>query len=88
MTGGLPPTAGTIASRRGRRRLRAGYGWTILALMTLQLAAADGGFFWYCHANDWRVPASAIQVWIAGSVVQVVGVAAVIARGIFATPDE
>jgi hypothetical protein len=49
----------------------------------VQLLIADGVFAWYGFDSSWHVPVSAIQVWLAATVVQIVGVLTVIARYLF-----
>lgn len=46
----------------------------------------DTAFFFYGFNNDWRVPAAAMDAWLAAAVIQVIGVVLVITRYLF--PDS
>jgi hypothetical protein len=59
------------------------YAYGALAAMGIQVLIADGAFYVYGFENHWRIPASAIDVWLGAVVVQVIGVVLVIARSLF-----
>ena len=56
--------------------------------MGIQVLIADVAFYWYgfehvINGRRWQIPAGAIQVWLAATVVQVIGIVLVIARSLF-----
>jgi hypothetical protein len=64
-----------------------GRGFT--ALMVLQVAAIDAGFFWYAGENNWKVSSSVMVAWLGAGVLQVVGsVALVVARHLFPGQED
>jgi hypothetical protein len=66
-------------------RLSKVVGYGALALMTAQVIVADTAFFLYGFGNDWKIPSSAIDAWLAAAVIQVIGVVLVITRYLFPT---
>ena len=54
-----------------------------LALMAVQIAAANTAFFLYGFENGWSIPVAAINAWLAATVIQVIGVVLVITRYLF-----
>jgi hypothetical protein len=54
-----------------------------LVAMGIQVLIADAAFYIYGYANGWHIPSSAIEVWLAAVVVQVIGVVLVITRSLF-----
>ena len=68
-------------------RLKRSYGKWILILMAAQLGVVNGAFIlmaWWGY--DWMVPAGIVQVWLAGTFVQIVSIVYVITRSLF--PSE
>lgn len=63
------------------------YAYALLGVMAGQLVIADAVFVIYGYANHWRVPVSAIQVWLAATVVEVIGVVLVIVKSLFPPGD-
>lgn len=54
-----------------------------------QVLCADAVFVTYAwHGMHWRVPAAAIESWLAATVVQVIGVVLVITRSLFPSNKE
>jgi hypothetical protein len=58
--------------------------WTLRAVFT-ELIIANGVFISYCLGNHWRIPTSAIDIWLGATVVQIVGVLLVIVKYLFPT---
>jgi hypothetical protein len=58
-------------------------GYGALGIMAVQLAVADTGFLFYGLWNHWKVPAAAIEIWLAAIVVQVIGVVLLITKYLF-----
>jgi hypothetical protein len=61
--------------------------WLLIA-MTVQLAVADAGFFWYGIANTWAIEPIVMEFWLSSAVVQVIGIVYVIARYLFPRRDQ
>lgn len=57
--------------------------YSALALMAVQIVAADAAFYCYGFFNDWDIPEGAIQAWLLAAVVQVVAVVLVVTRSLF-----
>ncbi len=74
-----------VATEQENRRLRFGIAIAALALMALQVPAANGVFAWYGLSAGWAVPSSAITGWLGTTVVEVVAVVLVIVNYLF--PD-
>jgi hypothetical protein len=67
------------------------YAYGSMTAMVLQIAIADVAFYIYgsehvVNGHIWQIPVGAIQVWLAATVVQVIGVVLVIAKSLF--PSE
>jgi hypothetical protein len=75
-----------VATEKENRRLRFGIAIAALALMALQVLAANGLFAWYGVAAGWAVPSSAVTAWLGTTVVEVVAVVLVIVNYLF--PNE
>lgn len=64
--------------------LRGRYARSLLWLMVLQLLAASAVFVAYSwRGRRWDVPPGVIKTWLGATVVQVVGVVAVVTRHLF-----
>lgn len=63
-------------------------GYGALGFMAAQLAVADVAFFLYGESNAWQIPASAIEVWLAATVIEVIGVVLVIAKYLFPSGER
>ena len=64
------------------------YGYGLLFAMIGQLAVADLAFFLYASLGyHWQLPNSVINVWIAGTLVEVIGVVLVVTRYLFPRRD-
>lgn len=61
-----------------------GFAWVLLVIMSAQITVADYVFYLYGEANGWEIPMGAIVGWLSATVIQVVAVVVVIARGLFA----
>ena len=69
--------------------LRQRYADWILRLLGAQFVVADAVFVAFAWAGTgWEVPSGVIEVWLAATVVQVVGVVAVVTRHLFPNRDE
>jgi len=64
-------------------RLRKIYGFSLIIAMGVVLLVADGIFVGYSIAYNFKDPTPAIQVWLGATVVQVVGVVAIVTRSLF-----
>jgi hypothetical protein len=89
----LPSTPSTAAlDKQGKRQhmvLKAKYGNVLLWMMGVQLLVANGVFITYAWVGrHWDVESSVMQVWLAATVVQVIGVVAVVTRNLFPGRDE
>lgn len=51
--------------------------------MATQLVVADAVFIAYGFGEHWRMPVAAIEVWLAATVIEVIGVVLVIAKYLF-----
>lgn len=72
-----------IERQRSDLNLGRRYAMVLLGALAIQIAIADGAFYVYGFYNHWDVPVSAIQVWLAATVIEVIGVVAVITRSLF-----
>jgi hypothetical protein len=75
-----------VVTEQANRGLRNGIAIAALALMALQVFAANGIFAWYGLAASWDVPSSAVTAWMGTTVVEVVSVVLVIVNYLF--PNE
>lgn len=67
--------------------LRRRYARSLLRMMVGQLGAANAVFVAYAWAgNAWDLDSGVVQVWLGATVVQVIGVVAVVTRHLF--PDR
>jgi hypothetical protein len=64
------------------------YAYGLFAVAVVQLAVADAVFLIYGFYNDWHVPAAAIDAWLGGTIVQVIGALLVVARALFASGTQ
>lgn len=68
--------------------LKRRYGRNLFRLMLAQLVVADAAFFLYAALGvDWNVPPSVMHVWLAATVVEVIGVVYVVTRYLFPNRD-
>ena len=58
-------------------------GYGALSVMGVQVLIADAAFFFYGFDNGWKIPATAIDAWLAAAVIQVIGVVLVIMNYLF-----
>jgi hypothetical protein len=58
-------------------------GYGALSVMGVQVLIADAAFFFYGFENHWKIPAAAIDAWLAAAVIQVIGVVLVITNYLF-----
>jgi len=76
-----------LAHLRQRLALRETYARNLSRILIAQIAIADIVFIVYAWAGmDWKIPPAAISAWLGAVVVQVVGVVAVVTKGLF--PEE
>lgn len=59
-----------------------------VALMVIQIAAANVVFVWYGDTNGWDIPPLAITGWMTATVVEVISVVLVITRYLFPSRSE
>ena len=74
-----------IENKGAKDRLGFGkvYAYGMFAAMAIQVLVADGAFYLYGASYGWHIPVGAIQVWLAATVVQIIGVVLVIAKSLF-----
>lgn len=73
-----------LDSAEQEHRLRQKYADGIIWLLGVQLLAADAVFVAFAWAGrGWDLPPGVIEVWLAATVVQVVGVVAIVTRHLF-----
>jgi hypothetical protein len=63
--------------------LRQTLGVVAVGLMVAQLVVANVGFFIYGNANNWEIPTGALAAWLSATVVEVIGIVALVARYLF-----
>jgi hypothetical protein len=80
---GEPITSLDRQERTQTHNLREKYANGALIAVAVQIGIADTVFVVYGFANGWNVPAQAMEVWLAATVVQVIGVVLVITRSLF-----
>jgi hypothetical protein len=69
---------------RDELRFRRVYAGSLLVAMAIQLAVVNVGFFLYAALGvDWDVNPSVMHVWLAATVVEVIGITAVVTRFLF-----
>jgi len=79
-----------IVDLKGKRvdlTLRQVFAYSILALVLVQIAVADVGFFVYADKNHWDIPPVVMSSWLGATVVEVIGIVIVIVTGLF-KPDS
>lgn len=69
--------------------LRTGYGVALLLLIVLQIALVDAVFIAYASwGAHWNVPATILNVWVGATVVQVLGIIAIVVHYLFPNQDR
>jgi len=84
-------TDGEIQTANEHLKLRLRRGIAIFAGLTAlgQVICADVVFVLYAQRGmHWRLPVSAIEAWLAATVIQVIGIVLVITRSLFPTQKE
>ncbi len=72
-----------------RNVLRKGYGWGLLAILACQIAFVDWIFYRYAdEGRDWNIESSVMTAWLTATVIEVVGIAAVVVRHLFPRRDK
>ncbi len=75
-----------LAGQQGDRRLKKLYGLAILIGVGLQLLIADLMFLGYAEWGvRWKVDPWVMSVWLTATVVEVLGVVAIVTTGLFST---
>jgi hypothetical protein len=70
-------------------QLRRSYARGLLAILALQIAAADVVFWVFAEVGEhWHLSDGVIQIWLAAAVVQIVGVVTVVTRHLFPRRDD
>jgi hypothetical protein len=77
-----------IERQRSDMNLGRSYARVLLGALAVQIAIADGAFYVYGFYNSWDIPVTAIEVWLAATVIEVIGVVAVITRSLFPTKSK
>ncbi|HWH20858.1 MAG TPA: hypothetical protein VN671_10020 [Solirubrobacterales bacterium] len=69
--------------------LRQSYADWIIRVLGAQLFVADVIFVVFAWAGrDWELPSGVIEVWLAATVIQIVGVVAIVTRHLFPSRDR
>jgi hypothetical protein len=69
--------------------LRQSYGDWIIRVLGAQLLVADFVFIAFAWAGrDWELSSGVIEVWLAATVIQIVGVVAIVTRHLFPNRDR
>jgi hypothetical protein len=64
--------------------LRRKYAWALLAILTAQIVIADAVFTVFADVGRrWRLSDGVIQIWLAATVIEIVGVVTVVTRHLF-----
>jgi hypothetical protein len=70
------------------------YAYGAVAAMAIQILIADAVFYLYGHNHldpsghhRWHISDGAIQVWLAATVIEVIGIVLVIAKSLFPSDD-
>jgi hypothetical protein len=88
----LPLSAAAALDKQDKKQdidLRRKYGNVLLWMMGVQLVVANGVFIAYAWAGaSWNVKEGVMQVWLAATVIQVIGVVTVVTRNLFPDRDE
>ena len=72
------------ASQELRLSQRRGYGWALLALLVIQLVAADTLMYLYAGKREWwNIPEGIMKAWLAATVVQLIGLVYVVVSHLF-----
>jgi len=83
-----PERAAAVEDQLQETELKRTYARSLLRLMFGQLIVANGVFIAYAWVGkDWNLETSVINVWLAATVVQVVGVVLVVTRSLFPRRD-
>jgi len=83
-----PERAAAVEDQLQETELKRTYARTLLRLMFGQLIVANGVFIAYAWVGkDWDLETPVINVWLAATVVQVVGVVLVVTRSLFPRRD-
>lgn len=72
-----------IAGGENDLKLRKLIGYGALGAMGAQIVAADVVFVAYGWTNGWDIPVTAIQAWLAATVIEVVTVVLVVTKSMF-----
>jgi hypothetical protein len=84
------PTTSDLAKREKQQELelKGSYARNLLRAMFVQLGVADAVFITYAWAGEsWHLAPAVIEVWLAATVVRVIGVVFVVTRSLFPTRD-
>jgi hypothetical protein len=79
-----------LANKRAKNDLGYGrlYAHGMFWAMVCQAVIADVAFYFYGFFAGWNIPVAAVQVWLAATVVQMIGVVFVIVRYLFSTSNR
>lgn len=65
------------------QELKKRYAYSALIGMCIQLLISNGVFVGYAFGVRWQIPANVMDVWLGATVVQLIGVVALITRYLF-----
>ncbi|MGH2902053.1 MAG: hypothetical protein ACRDK7_00440 [Solirubrobacteraceae bacterium] len=83
-----PERQAALDDRKQDTGLKKMYARWLLGLLWTQMFVADGVFVAYAWAGlHWKLPTDVIQVWLAATLVQIVGVVTVVTRYLFPRRD-
>lgn len=68
--------------------LRKSYAKWLLIMLAVELAIVNAIFVAYCVGNHWRIPTSAIDIFLSSTVVELFSVILVVTRYIFPKRDD
>lgn len=72
------------AELASRNVLRKGYGWSLLAILALQIAFVDWVFYKYAQkGRGWDIDPAVMNVWLGATVVEVIGITTIVVRHLF-----
>lgn len=72
-----------LKTDQANRALRTSISKGALAVMVIQVVAANAVFVWYGDTRGWEIPGVAISAWLGATVVQVVAVVLVVMNYLF-----
>jgi cytochrome b subunit of formate dehydrogenase len=72
-----------VRSKSDDRIMKLAYGWTILVAMAVVLIVTEYLFWQFLTANDYRVGASIVDVWLSATATEIFGALFIVTRYLF-----